>query len=309
MRKQLAVMLWTGLVSLSGSEACRADDLTDLGFGQRPAPYQGAQPDNAQESIYAPPEIADGRGGFNEGALSIEISGRYMTDYIFRGMELLEPQTSEDSFNFQLDAYLRLDLGRLPDPFFRLLTNTAEGDDISNFQVIRPALGLEWETESLFIAVGTQSFTYPDRTELDTGEIFADLRFNDGIFVAEEEPILGPFIFAAYDIDRFEGFYVEAGLRRHFEIGDTNFSVMVEGLVAYVDDFSLFSASPQNIGTGFSHYQVGVIGEYRLNSLLNISRRYGQWSLAGHLFYTDGIDNQLAATTQIWGGGGITFRY
>ena len=232
-----------------------------------------------------------------------------MTDYIFRGLEVVEPQTSEDAFNVQIEALLRMDLGRLPDPFFHVLTNTAEGDDISNFQVIRPAVGLIWETESLEIAIGTQSFTYPDRTDLDTAEVFLDVQFNDGALFSEDEPVFGPFVFAAYDFDEFEGFYVEAGLRREFDIPDTNFDLGVEALVAYVNDYALYSATPVNEGSGFSHYQVGLVAEYRLNSLLNISRRYGQWSLAGYLYYTDGIDNELAATSQVWGGGGITFRY
>ena len=80
-------------------------------------------------------------------------------------------------------------------------------------------------------------------------------------------------------------------------------------MIAYVSDYELYAGGADVEGTGFSHYQVGLTAEYRLNSLLNISRRYGQWSVAGYLFYTDGLDNELAATTQLWGGGGITFRY
>ena len=60
---------------------------------------------------------------------------------------------------------------------------------------------------------------------------------------------------------------------------------------------------------GFQHYDLGLVGTYSLNTLLNIPRRYGQWSLTGYLYYTDGLDNDLTASTQIWGGGGITFRY
>jgi hypothetical protein len=301
--QQVVVTLLGLLAGLRGGDGDPADAPVERGV------FLSAQAVAPQESVYAPPDVLESRGGFNEGALTLEIGGRYMTDYIFRGLEVVEPAESEDAFNFQLEADLRMDLGRLPDPFFQVFTNTAEGDDISNFQVIRPAIGLEWETETFIAAVGSQSFTYPDRDDLDTSEVFLDLRINDGSFFAEEEPIIGPFIFLAYDFDRFEGFYAEGGFRRSFEFADSNARVTVEGLVAYVNDFVLFSDDPDNDGTGFSHYQVGVIAEYRLNSLLNISRRYGQWSAAGYLYYTDGIDNELAATTQLWGGGGIIFRY
>jgi hypothetical protein len=306
MREQIAMML---LSFLGGMHGGAPEPAAQPGLGLSGPAFLMAQPAGAQESVYVPPGVGDMQGGYNDGALSIDITARYMTDYIYRGLEVVEPPTPEDAINFQLGAELRLDLGRLPDPFFRVLTNTAEGDDISNFQIIRPAVGLEWETEAFDIALGTQSYTYPDRTDLDTAEAFVDLRFNDGVLYSEEGPILGPFIVAVWDFDQYEGLYVEGGLRRTFDVADTNVRITVEGVVAYVHNYGLYSASADNDGTGFSHYQVGVTGEYRLNTLLNISRRYGQWSLAGYLNYTDGIDNELAATTQVWGGGGIVFRY
>jgi hypothetical protein len=60
---------------------------------------------------------------------------------------------------------------------------------------------------------------------------------------------------------------------------------------------------------GFQHYQIGLIGDYSLNTLLNVSKRYGEWSIEAYLYYTDGLDNDLLSTTQIWGGAGIMFRY
>ncbi len=305
MYEQLAVML---LCSLGAGAP--ADDGSAGRWRLADAPRLMLQPIPQQESVYRPPDVTDHMGGYNDGALSLSIFGRYMTDYIYRGLEVVEPQTHEDAVNVQLGSELRLDLGRLPDPFFRVLTNTAEGDDISNFQVIRPAVGLMWESETFKLALGTQTYTYPDRGDLDTAEVFLELEINDGAaFFNEERPILGPFFTVVYDFDQFEGLYVEGGLRRRFDITDTNIQVTVEGLVAYVNDFALYSASPLNDGNGFSHYQISLTAEYRLNTLLNISRRYGQWSLAGYLNYTDGIDNELGATTQLWGGGGIVFRY
>ena len=267
------------------------------------------QPIEIPETVYVPPRVVDPSQGYNEGALSLEITGRYMTDYVYRGLEVVEPATGEDAANVQIDATLRLDLGRLPDPFVHLFTNTAEGDDISNFQVIRSSIGLHWETEPFSLTVGTQNYTYPDRSDLDTAEVFGELRINDGVVVAEEGAILGPFLLVAYDYDRFEGAYAEGGLRRSFDLPAPNLRLTLEGLVAYVNNYELYSSDPNRAGSGFSHYQVGAIAEYRLNSLLNISRRYGQWSLTGYLYYTDGLDNDLTASTQIWGGGGITFRY
>ena len=52
-----------------------------------------------------------------------------------------------------------------------------------------------------------------------------------------------------------------------------------------------------------------MIGTYSLNTLFNLPMRYGEWKLKGYLFYTDGLNNDLRADTQIWGGMGISFDY
>jgi hypothetical protein len=48
---------------------------------------------------------------------------------------------------------------------------------------------------------------------------------------------------------------------------------------------------------------------YGLNGLLKIPARYGQFDVIGYLFYTDGMENDLRADTQIYGGVGVAFRY
>ena len=264
------------------------------------------------ETVYAPVKPEEGGGGYNEGALTLAITGRYVTDYVFRGFEIVEPQTHEDAINVQIDSRLQLDLGKLPDPFVRVFTNTAEGDSISNFQVIRPSVGLSWQTDAFILDVGQQSFTYPDRTELDTSEVFGEININDGYLLGGDDPIVGPYVFVAYDYDRYTGTYAEAGLRRKVRVGESNLDLLFEGHVAYVDHYAeLFGVGPEGSrrGSGFQHYQLSLTAHYDLNTLLNISRRYGQFGVEGYLNYTDGIDNDLAATTQIWGGAGITFRY
>ena len=275
--------------------------------GQPAAPGLPAAEAPPPESVYAPPRVDESAdGGFNEGALALDITGRYVTDYVFRGLEIVEPDAREDAINVQVDALLTLDLGRLPDPFVRVFTNTAEGDNISNFQTIRPSVGLSFEGDAFDLDLGYQSFTYPDRDGLDTSEVFALLTIDDGYLAGGEEPILGPYVFAAYDYDAFTGTYIEAGLLRAFDVGESNFDVRLNAHVAYVDSFEgLYGGD----GSGFSHYQLSATLHYDLNTLLNISRRYGHFGVEGYINFTDGIDDEFTTTNQIWGGAGITFRY
>ena len=70
-----------------------------------------------------------------------------------------------------------------------------------------------------------------------------------------------------------------------------------------------FEAGTTGDDTGLQHYEVGLEIAYRLNELLTIPARYGQLDLKGYLFYTDQLQNDLRADTELYGGVGIGFRY
>jgi hypothetical protein len=258
------------------------------------------------ETVYGTPPILTPGSGQNDGGINLNASVRYATDYMFRGFEPVEADSSEDSINFGIDTTLTFDLGRLPDPFVRVITNTAEGDSVSKFQVIRPIVGFQWDTDAFGLTLGHQSFTYPDRDVLDTAEIFIDLAINDDALFGGEGVNFGPYLFVAYDYDAFEGTYAEAGFRRFEPIDESALGLGYNVHLAYIESLGgLFGGS----GRGFQHYQIGVLAGYDLNTLLNISRRYGIWSLQGSFNYTDGLEDDLAAETQLWGTFGVSLRY
>src|SRR2546425_9224706 len=76
------------------------------------------QPDS--ESVYAPPAPANPDQGINEGGVHLDLTVNYMTDYVYRGIEVLEPPGYEDRPNLQFDGMLSFDLGRTPHPFVGL---------------------------------------------------------------------------------------------------------------------------------------------------------------------------------------------
>ena len=275
------------------------------------APAGDALPE-VPETVYDTPPLRTPGEGFNDGALTLDLSAAYATDYVFRGVEPVEPDAGEDAANLQFDARVTVDLGRLPDPFARVFTNTADGDDVSNFQVIRPTVGFAWQTDPFDLTVAHQSFTYPDRDALDTAEVFVDLRFNDAQLVNEPGQIFGPYVFAAYDYDAFEGVYVEAGLDREQRVGESDLTLGLLAAVAYVDGLGGYFGDPpdgDSPGSGLHHWRVEASASYELNELLNLSRRYGRWSAGGFLAYADGIDDDLRSTTQLYGGAGLRLRY
>ncbi len=306
MRIRLALVLFV-VVGLAGTSAGQPVDapgepFTPIIFALQPEP----------ESVYDLPAPIRENQGVNEGAVHLDLTISYFTDFVYRGIEILEPSTGgEDTANLQIDGKLSFDLGKMPHPFVAVFVNVAESDPISTFQAIWPYLGFDWNLRPFVVSAGYTSYIYPDRDDMNTQEVWTQVVLDDSYFLKTEKPIFSPYIYGAYDFDLFDGWYIEAGVSHDFEIEDTGLTIRAEAEVAYVYNFELFDANPTDGRDehGFQHYQLGLIGKYSLNNLLNIPKRYGEWSIIGYLYYTDGIDDDLRADDQIWGGVGIGFRY
>ena len=265
--------------------------------------------DDGYESVYAPPAPPSEEEGRNEGGVEFGLAVSYMTDYVFRGIERFDGiGESEDIANLQFLGQLEFDLGKLPHPVAGLFVNTQESDPVSNFQEIRPFIGLEWSLRPLLLTGGHNSYIFPDRDELDTTEIFGKIQLDDSFFLVSDQPFLSPYIYGAYDYELYNGWYIEAGVEHDFVLDDLGIVLTAQAHVAYARNYELLTETGDD-ESGFQHYQVGLIGNYSLNQLLNFSQRYGEWSLIGYIYYTDGMDNDLRADSQIWGGAGIGFKY
>jgi len=305
--------------------------LSGLARAAAPSPVFLLQPlclQEQRESVYAPPTPLRENDGVNQGAVHTELAVRYLTDYVFRGIERFEfdpgfprdpasppPPTDlskEDLANLQFEGKISFDLGKFPSPFIGLFVNAAEdgNDGDSRFQEIRPTVGVDWNLSPILLSFGHISYIFPE-DEFDangvpeSAEVFASITLDDAYFFRSEKPVLSPYVFVAYDYSEFEGTYIEAGGSHTFQIEDTGLTLKLEGHVAYVSGLTeVFGAN-----SGFQHYQLGVIGEYSLNQLFNFSTRYGDWSFRGYLYYTGEIEDTLRADEQLWGGAGIGFRY
>ena len=278
------------------------------------------------ESIYLPPGPPSEEEGTNQGGAHFGLRVSYLTDYVYRGLDQSERLSTldetgafvpdadagaEDAPNLQFDGNLELDLGRLPHPVAGLFANVFNDDPVSRFQEIRPYFGFDWDLRPLRIQAGQISYIFPEREGLNTNEVWASITFDDSRLWRTERPLFAPYVYAAYDYDLYDGLYVESGVRHTFELQDTGITVTAVADVAWVWNNALFTdfAAPEPEDTGFQHYDVGLIGSISLNGMVGIPRRYGQWTLDGMLFYTDGINEGLRADTQVWGGVAVNFRY
>ncbi len=260
------------------------------------------------ESIYAPPAPPREDQGVNEGAVHLDLTVRYMTDYVYRGIDRSEVGGREDAPNIQFDGKLDFDLGKFPHPYIGLFVNVYDSDPVSRFQEVRPVLGFDWTIKPLTISGGNIAYIFPDRDDIDTSEVFFKVAFDDAFIWSTERPILSPYAMVAYDYDLWKGWYFEAGVKHDFVFEDSGFVLTLLADASYVMDNEQFLQRGAS-DSGFQHYDVGLIGNYSLNTLFNFPRRYGEFSVQGYLYYTDGIEDNLRADTQIWGGVGINLKY
>jgi hypothetical protein len=265
-------------------------------------------------SVYDLPSPLTKEEGINAGGANAEIKITYLSDYLFRGVnrqDFIDAVTSTRSgaqANFQFDGKLQFDLGKFPHPFIGIFANVLDSDPISTFQEVRPVYGAELRIRPLIMAAGNNIYSFPNRNELSTGEVWGKITLDDAAIFKRDEPILSPYIYGAYDYDLYNGWYIEAGVTHDFIIEKTGITITAQAAVAYVLGNSAF-AGPTGRDTGFQHYELGLIGRYSLNQLLNIPARYGQWTFNGYLYYTDGLSDDLRADSQIWGGAGIQWNY
>jgi hypothetical protein len=263
------------------------------------------QPD--PETVYAPPALVLPEEQVNEGGVNFELSLAYLSDYMFRGQRRFGDEVNRRG-NFQYDGVVRFDLGRMPHPFFGVFVNVARGDEVSRFQEIRPQLGFDWTVRPLTLSLGHTSYIFPDRQDVDTSEVWLRLSIDDSFIWDTDQAILQPYLLAAYDYRRDDGWYMQLGVEHHFRVPDTDIRLRAVGHVAYVHGLARY-ATEAGRDRGFPYYQVGVTGSYGLNTLLNIPRRYGQWELEGYLLYNGRVDRRMQADDGLWGGAGVRFSY
>jgi hypothetical protein len=292
----------TFLVALTATTTARAQSPTRAPAAPAPEP----------QSVYADqfdPETASEDAGGNTGGVNFDMTFRYLTDYVYRGVDHSEDGGNEDAANYQFDTALSFDLGKAPHPYLGVFTNVYNSDPLSRFQEIRPFVGAVWTIRPLVMEAGHNTYLYPERDDQNTSEFYVRFSLDDSYWFKTEKPLFSPYLFGAYDYDTYRGWYIEMGVEHVIEIEDTGIGLRFFSDIAYVTTNQLYATEVNGADTGWQHYDVGMVASLNLNTATRLATRYGSWSIEGYLIYTDGIANELKADTQIWGGAGLRFRY
>lgn len=276
-------------------------------FAQIRYPYQLL--DEEPQDVYLPPAPPTLNQLTNQGGVHFSLDIDYLSNYMFRGIDQSTlPKRNEKALQF--NGRLDFDLGKLPHPFIGVFSNIFNNDPVSRFEEVRPYAGLEWTIRPITVGGGFNSYIFPNREGKDTQEVWMEISVDDSRLWHTKRPFLSPYVYGSYDFNRFNGFYLEGGLKHDFVIGETGLVLTAVGDFSYVAHDGFFRVSgPTGKETGFQHYDVGMIGTYDLNPALRIPRRYGQWEIKGYLMYTGPVEEGLRANSRLWGGVGLSFRY
>src|SRR5207248_563579 len=141
-------------------------------------------------SVYALPTPATTDEGANTGGVNIDMKVNYLSDYLYRGVDRtrfidrsIPGPIANERANFQFDGKLNWNLGKLPHPFIGIFANVLDQDPISTFQEVRPIFGLEWRIRPLILSAGHNTYIFPDRSILNTGEVWGKIALDDSVLL------------------------------------------------------------------------------------------------------------------------------
>jgi hypothetical protein len=250
----------------------------------------------------------DQRG--NNGNAHVTLDFAYANRYVYRGVNQDAVSTHGNSLNLLFDGKLEFDLGQYPHPFVELFTNVYDADPQSRFQEVRPILGLDWDVKPFDIELAHISYIYPERESFNYPEIDLKVTLDDYLLFNTEKPVISPYVLAAYEYQKNEGWYLEFGIKHDFffeEIGLTVTPKFDVGWISGLKQQFVFINEEKN--TGWQHLEVGLEITYSLNVLLNVSKRFGEFDIKGYGFYDDKLNENATAFTGTWGGIGLGFKY
>jgi hypothetical protein len=261
------------------------------------------------ESVYAPPAPPREDEGINQGGANIDVHARYLTDYIYRGVDRSNVSKHDRDLNLQVDGKLSFNLGKFPHPSIGLFANVFDSDPVSHIQEVRPFFGFDWTIRPFILTFGNNTYVYPERDHFGTSEVYGQVTFDDSILWHSEKPIFSPYVYAAYDYDKNHGWYFEGGIKHDFYFEDYGITVTPSADVAAIQQYASQFIFTSRQDSGFQHYDVGLTAAYSLNKLFNFPKRYGDFALEGYVYYTGSIGQHILADNQLWGGAGIAFHY
>jgi hypothetical protein len=246
----------------------------------------------------------------NNGGTHFSLGFAYADKYIYRGVNHDAVATHGNSLNLLIDGRLEFDLGKYPHPFVELFTNIYDADPVSRFQEVRPIVGADWDVKPFDFQVSNVDYIFPDRESFNYPEIDLKATLDDYLLLNTDKPFLSPYILGAFEYQKYEGWYLEFGVKHDFEFEDIGLTVTPELNAAWISGLKQqFVFINTFRDTGWQHLELGLTITYSLNHLLDVSKKYGEFDVEGYGFYDDRLSQYITSSNAFWGGIGLNFKY
>src|SRR5208282_2299388 len=243
-----------------------------------------------------PPLSPEQQEGINSGGAHLDLDVDYADSYVYRGINHDNVGGNGNSPNLLIDGKLTFDFGRYPHLFVGVFTDIYDADPVSQFQEIRPYVGIDWNLRPFLIDFGHIAYIYPQRENFDTSELFMKVTVDDSLLFNTDGPIFSPYAMGTFDFNSGKGWYVETGVSHDFRVEDWGLTLTVKADVAYIARLQqqfIFINTVQD--TGWQHAEGGITAAYSVNTLFNIPKRYGEFDLTGFLLYDGKLSKQITA--------------
>jgi hypothetical protein len=268
------------------------------------------QPDPFASNQPALPASQWGDQHGNNGNVHFSLDFAYANHYVYRGLDHDVVATHGDSLNLLIDGRLEFDFGQYPHPYVELFTNIYDADPVSRFQEVRPIIGANWDLKPFDIDLSHIEYIYPNRETFNYPEIDIKLTLDDNLLLNTERPVLSPYVLGAFEYQKYEGWYIETGIKHDFYFEDFGLTITPEANVAWISGLKQQFVIINTVRcTGWQHCELGLTITYSLNFLLNVSNRFGEFDVKGYGFYDDRINERITASNALWGGIGLGFKY
>lgn len=261
------------------------------------------------ETVYAPPggaELAEPEAG--GGSFRTELGLGYASAYVYRGVERSQANDHgtgkvTGGSNLQVDGRLTWESDGPWRPFAGVFANFWDSDPENQLQEVRPTAGVGWAGRPMRLSAGVTSYVYPGQTGSNTNEVFLRADLDERALLSVEQPIVSPYVLAAYDFDANHGWYGEVGISHDFTVAGCGLTLTPVARMACTDHMrQSFVLRTAESGTGWQHWDAGLVAGYRLNTILNLPTTAGNWRVEGYLFRTQHLADATLGDSVTWGG-------
>jgi hypothetical protein len=262
----------------------------------------------ASQSAETPPEWGDQQ--LNNGGTHFSLDFAYANHYVYRGVDHDAVATHGNSLNLLIDGKLEFDLGKYPHPYVELFTNVYDADPVSRFQEVRPIVGAYWDVKPFDLDLSSVNYIYPERETFNSPEVDFKITLDDYLLLDADKPIVSPYVLGAFEYQKYEGWYIETGMKHDFFFEDWGLTITPEFNVGWISGLKQqFVFINTQHCTGWQHFELGVTISYSLNTLLNVSKKFGEFDVKGYGFYDDRLSADITSSNAFWGGIGLGFKY